>query len=192
MMILNNATAPPFSFHIHYCAYRARRAECFQLLWFKVVPSVFLRCVSPRGISKGKATHAVIHVPPFRWTITLISDRRFWCAEWQNKINSERKSVKDLQCSALINEGLYQLGAHDWCVNISAVTQFGTRRRVTPVFTEHKDRKQALAASTLPSVTSWAFQSMCGFSKDLNFIWIGRETELTILSAYWNILFLGK
>lgn len=117
------------------------------------------------GISKGKATHAVIHVLPFRWTITLISDRPVWCAEWQNKINSERKAVKDLQCSALINEGLYQLGAHDWCVNISAVTQFGTRRRVTPLFTEHKDRKQALAASTLPSVNSCALQRIYGFSK---------------------------
>ena len=62
--------------------------------------------------------------------------------------------MKDLQCSALINEGLYQLGAHDWCVNISAVTQFGTRRRVTPLFTEHKDHKQALATSALPSVNN--------------------------------------
>lgn len=132
--------------------------------------SVFPRCFPLRRFQRGKATHAVIHVLPFRWTITLISDRLFWCAEWQNKINSERKAVKDLQCSALINEGLYQLGAHDWCVNISAVTQFGARCRVTPLFTEHKDHKQALATSTLPSVNSWAFQRIYGFSKDLNIV----------------------
>lgn len=130
--------------------------------------SIFPHCFSPGGFQRGKATHAVIHVPPFRWTITLISDRRFWCAEWQNKINSERKAVRDLQCSALINEGLYQLGAHDWCVNISAVTQFGTRRRVTPLFTEHKDHKPALATSTLPSVNSCAFRRIYGFFKNLN------------------------
>lgn len=83
-------------------------------------------CFLSEGISKGKATHADIHVPPIRWTITLVSDRCVWCAEWRNKINSERKSVKDLQRGAFINEGLYQLGAHDCCVNISAVTQCGT------------------------------------------------------------------
>ncbi len=88
--------------------------------------------------------------------------------------------MKDLQCSALINEGLYQLGAHDWCVNISEVTQFGARRRVTPLFTEHKDRKQALATSMLPSVNSWAFQRIYGFSKDPNLFPTGRETSLTI------------
>ena len=76
--------------------------------------------------------------------------------------------MKDLQRSALINEGLYQLGAHDWCVNISAVTQFGTRRRVTPLFTEHKDGKQALAASTRPSVNSCALQRIYGFSTGIN------------------------
>lgn len=97
-----------------------------------------------RGLKRGGgATHAVINVPPFRWAVTLISDGLFWCAEWQNKTSSERKAVKDLQRSALINEGLYQLGAHDWCVNVSAVTQFGTLRRVTPLFTEHKAHKQA-------------------------------------------------
>lgn len=120
------------------------------------------------GISKGKATHAVIHVLPFRWTITLISDRHFWCPEQQKKVNSEHKAVKDLQCSALINKGLYQLRAHDWCVNISAVTQSGTRRRVTPLFTEHKDHKRALATSASPSVNGWAFQRIHGLSKDLN------------------------
>lgn len=82
--------------------------------------------------------------------------------------------MKDLQRSALINEGLYQLGAHDWCVNISAVTQFGTLRKVTPLFTEHKDRKQAPATSALPSVTSWALQRIYGFSRDLNVIPKGR------------------
>lgn len=159
MMILNNASAPPFSFHILYCAYRPRRVECFQLFMIQsCAKSVFFpHCFSPGGFERGKATHAVINVPPFRWAITLISDRLFWCAEWQSKINRERKAVKDLQCSALINEGLYQLGAHDWCVNISAVTQFGTQRRVTPLFTEHKDHKQALATSAVPSVNSWAF-----------------------------------
>lgn len=169
MMILNNAAAPPFSFHIHHCAYRPRLVECFQLFMIQsCAKCVFPCCFSPRGFQRGKATHAVIHVPTFRWTITLISDRPFWCAEGQNKINSERKAVKDLQRSALINEGLYQLGAHDWCVNISAVTQFGTGRRVTPLFTEHKDHKQALATNTLPSVNSWAFQRIYGFSKDLS------------------------
>lgn len=120
------------------------------------------------GISKGKATHAVIHVLSFRWTITLISDRFFWCPEQQKKVNSEHKAVKDLQCTALINKGLYQLRAHDWCVNISAVTQSGTRRRVTPLFTEHKDHKQVLATSASPSVKEWAFQIIHGLSKDLN------------------------
>lgn len=76
--------------------------------------------------------------------------------------------MKDLQCSSLINEGLYQLGGHDWCVNISAVTQSGAGRRVTPLFTEHKDHKQVLAASALPSVNSWAFRGIYGRSKDLN------------------------
>lgn len=127
--------------------------------------SVFPSLLLSEGISKGKATHAVIHVLPFSRTITLISVRLFWCAEWQNKINSQRKSVKDLQRSALINEGLYQLGAHDWCVNVSAVTQFGTGRRVTPLFTEHKGHKQALASSALPSVNSWTLQGIYGFSK---------------------------
>lgn len=32
MMVLNNATALPFPFHIIYCAYRPRLVECFQLL----------------------------------------------------------------------------------------------------------------------------------------------------------------
>ena len=183
-MILNNATVQPLLFHIHYCAYRPRRAECFQLLWYKVVPRAFFpHCFSLGGFQRGKATHAVIHVLPFRWTITLISDRRFRCAEWQNKINSERKAVKDLQRSALINEGLYQLGGHDWCVNISAVTQFGIRRRVTPLFTEHKDHKQALATSTPPSVNGCAFRRIYGFSENLNFFQTGWVTEFNILLA---------
>lgn len=130
------------------------------------------------GVERG-ATHAVIHVLRFRWTITLISDQLFWCAERQSKINSERKAVRDLQCSALINEGLYQLGSHDWCVNISAVTQFGTERRVTPLFTEHKDHKQALATSARSSVNSWAFQRIYGFSKNLNFISTGSRRRVT-------------
>lgn len=148
----------PLSRHFHFTYFTVLIGQdgwnAFNFLWYKVVPRAFFpHCFSPGGIERGKATHAVINVPPFRWAITLISDRLFWCAEWQNKINRERKAVKDLQCSALINEGLYQLGAHDWCVNISAVTQFGT-----PLFTEHKDHKQALATSTLPSVNSWAFK----------------------------------
>lgn len=96
--------------------------------------------------------------------------------------------MKALQCSALMNEGLYQLGAHDWCVNISSVTQFGTRRRVTPLFTEHKDRKQALAASTLPCVNSWAFQRIYGFPKDLNFMSTGRGTKLTFICSLTNLV----
>lgn len=44
----------------------------------------------------------------------------------------------------------------DWCADGGAVTQFGTGRRVTPLFTEHKGRKQALATST--SVNSRAFK----------------------------------
>lgn len=59
--------------------------------------------------------------------------------------------------AALINEGLYQLGAHDWCVSAGAVTQLGAGRRVTPLFTEHKERKQAAATSAPPSVNSRAF-----------------------------------
>lgn len=102
------------------------------------------------------------------------------CPAVQNKINSERKAVRDLQCSALINEGLYQLGAHDWCVNISAVTQFGTRRRVTSLFTGHKDHKQALATSKLPSVNSWVFQRIYGFSTYFNFISIEKWTWVII------------
>lgn len=59
--------------------------------------------------------------------------------------------------AAVINKGLYQLGALDWCVSAGAVTQLGPGRRVTPLFTEHKDRKQAAATSAPPSVNSWAF-----------------------------------
>lgn len=59
--------------------------------------------------------------------------------------------------AALINEGLYQLGAHDWCVSAGTVTQLGAGRRETPLFTEHKERKQAAATSAPPSVNSRAF-----------------------------------
>lgn len=103
----------------------------------------FLTASPRRDLKGGEATHAVINVLPFRWAVTLISEWLFSCAQWQNKTNSERKAVKDLQRGALINKGLYQLGAHDWCVNVSAVTQFGTGLRVTPLFTEHKAHKQA-------------------------------------------------
>lgn len=87
-MVSNNATVLPFSFHIIYGAYRPRVQECFQLLWYKVVPRTFFPAAPLRGFQRGKATHAVIHALLFSWTITLISDRHFWCAEWQNKINS--------------------------------------------------------------------------------------------------------
>lgn len=113
----------------------------------------FFSTASLRGELKGEKQH-MLSLMSRRSDGPLRSYQIFWCAEWQNKINRERKAVKDLQCSALINEGLYQLGAHDWCVNISAVTQFGT-----PLFTEHKDHKQALATNTLPSVNSWAFKN---------------------------------
>lgn len=105
--------------------------------------SVLPHCLSLRGFQRGKQ-HMLSFMScrsdgPLRsyqiGVFDVLSNRK--------KINSEHKAVKDLQCSALINEGLYQLSAHDWCVNISAVTQFGTRRRVTPLFTEHKDHKQA-------------------------------------------------
>lgn len=147
-----------FSFHILYCAYRPRRVECFQLFYDTTLCQE--RFFPPLIREEGRwwrATHAVINVPPFGWAITLISKRLFWCAEWRSKINRERKAVGHLQRSALINEGLYQLGAHDWCATVGAVTQFGTQRRVTPLFTEHKDHKQALATSAPPSVNSWAF-----------------------------------
>lgn len=129
MMVLNNATALPFSFHIIYCAYRPRRVECFQLLWYKVVPRGFFSS-SPSSL---RAFHGEKQFMPslFRWAITLISDRCVWCAERWSKINSKRKAVRDLQRSALINKGLYQLGSHDWCVNVSAVTQFGIQSNTT-------------------------------------------------------------
>lgn len=84
--------------------------------------------------------------------------------------------MNDLQRSALINEGLYQLGAHGWYVNISAVTQIGTRRRVTPLFTEHKEHKQALATSTQPSVNGWAAQRIYGSSTSQFYFRGGKNT----------------
>lgn len=138
VMVFNNATH--FSLLIGQVGWNA-----FNFLWYKVVPRAFFPPTPSlrRDLKEGKATHAVINVPPFRWAFTLISDRLFWCAEWQNKTNTERKAVKDLQRGALINKGFHQLGPHDWCVNVSAVTQFGILRRVTPLFTEHKAHKQA-------------------------------------------------
>lgn len=79
----------------------------------------------------------------------------------------------------IINEGLYQLGAHEWCVNISAVTQFGTLRKAT-LFTGHKDRKQATGA--LPSAKSWAFQRIYSFSKDLKFR--GEDTFYSFIDRF--------
>lgn len=66
--------------------------------------------------------------------------------------------MRDLQCSALINDGLYQLGREVWCADIRAVTHSRTHWRVAPLYTEHKDHKQVLATSALPSVNSWAFK----------------------------------
>lgn len=138
VMILNNATH--FSLLIGQDGWNA-----FNFLWYKVVPRAFFSLLLlSGGIWKGGKQH-MLSLMSRRSDGSLRSYQMgfFWCAQWQNKTNSERKAVKDLQRGALINKGLYQLGAHDWCVNVSAVTQFGTLRRVTPLFTEHKAHKQA-------------------------------------------------
>lgn len=59
---------------------------------------------------------------------------------------------------------------------------WGTRRKVTPLFTEHKEQIQELATSALPSVNSWNFREF--MTKVLKLTSTVRPAYF-----YWLVLF---
>lgn len=123
---LNNATAP-LSSHIAYIALLLAQdgRNAFNFYDTKLCQERFFPAASLRGDFKGNGNTCCHSFPAFQMDHYTHKIGASDVPSDRTKINSERKSVKDVQCSALINAGLNQLGVHDCCVNISAVTQLG-------------------------------------------------------------------